>query len=571
MLTACLLASRLRVRHPALLAGAALGGLALHGSVVFWAFYLFHNDARYFAVALMVLEVGAIVGIVSQGWRREIAPLRPLAGSALATLVLTLFALSFGFVHGGTNDPLDAAASRFIPNLPPDNAVPHILARAVESDVRPLPDPLYVNWSPSDRPPLQTGIYLSTVSIGDENSSLQYSVVSALLQGLWVFGIWAFFAAARTERALATITTAAAFFSGFVLLNTLYVWPKLLSAAFLLVVAGVFLTSNGRTLLVERGCATVLGLNVGGALLAHTGAGIALLAIAATLLVLREVPSWRLVLPLVAIAAAMVAPWSVYQKVVDPPGDKLLKLQVAGIADIDTPRSLSHEILHHYRQIGIATAARNKLNNLAEPFRGSGAVLRETSRIAKSNAGVGDTNHAQRDQAILAFRVNQFFRVVPTLGLLALGPILFVLSLIASRLGLLRTRVRGGTRDDLSLALFLALTLLLWSLIMFGPNYTVIHQGPYLTPLLAFVLCTSLWWRVGRRATLAVVSLQAAVILYLYKDVPVGVRAGLFTAGNGLTPGGGALMLALTFVSLSAVVAILAAGLARPPDRIVGT
>jgi hypothetical protein len=53
--------------------------------------------------------------------------------------------------------------------------------------------------------------------------------------------------------------------------------------------------------------------------------------------------------------------------------------------------------------------------------------------------------------------------------------------------------------------------------------------------------------------------------------VPIGVRAGLFTAGSGLSPGGGALMLALTLVSLIAVVALLAAGLARPPDRIVGT
>jgi hypothetical protein len=573
MLTACMCALRLSVQHPTLLAGSALGGLALHGSIVFWAFYLFNSAGKYVGLALVVLEIGVVAALAVHHGLATFRPIARLATPAAMTLVFTLFILSYGFIHGGTKMPSDAASSRFIAGLPVDNAIPLILAKAVESDVRPLPDPLYVNWSASDRPPLQTGIYLSVISVvGHKNSALLYSVVSSVLQSLWVIGIWAFFAAARIVRALAALITGAVLLSGFTLLNALYVWPKLLSAAYLLIVAAVFLTSNGRELLKQRGCATVLGLTTGGALLAHTGAGIALIALAFTVLIRREAPSWQLILPAVLVAAAVVAPWTAYQKIIDPPGDKLLKLQVAGIPNIETKRSLSDEIIDHYRRIGTGQTVRNKLNNVAEPFRGVDNVARDGWRIAEGNAGIDGITRSERDAAIVDLRVNQFFRLVPALGLIALGPMLFVLVLVAHKLGVLR---RGPTLDnpgdEWSLVLFLALTILFWSLIMFGPNYTVIHQGTYLMPLIAFILCTSLWWAVGPAITAAVVVLQAAATLYLYKDIPLGARPDLFAAGTGLRPGGGTSMLALTVASLIATVALLGALLVKSPRQAVGT
>jgi hypothetical protein len=375
---ACVFALWLQVRDPVLLAGSALGGLAIHGSVVYWAFYVFHDNGRYLGIALLVLEIAAVVVLTVSDRGAVIRPVAALALPAVAALVFTVFVLSFGLVHGGTKTPVEAASSRFIAVLPPDNSVPFILAHAVESDRRPLPDPLYGNWSPSDRPPLQTGIYLSTTSVlGLEKSELQYSVVSSLLQSLWLLGIWAFFAAARTSRALAALTTAAILFSGFTLVNTLYVWPKLLSAAYLLVVAAIFLTSCSSRIVEERGCATVLGMCVAGALLAHNGAFIALIALAAYLLLRRRVPPWTLVVPAAVVAALVVAPWIAYQKFVDPPGDKLLKLQVAGILNIDTPHSFTHELVHHYRRIGPEKAITNKLDNVVLPFRNEDELARD--------------------------------------------------------------------------------------------------------------------------------------------------------------------------------------------------
>jgi hypothetical protein len=571
MLAACACALWLHVRDPVLLAGSALGGLAIHGSVVYWAFYVFHDNGRYVGIALLVLEIGAVVVLLVSHGVASIRPVESLAVPAVAALIVTVFVLSFGLVHGGIKTPVEAASSRFIAVLPPDNAVPFILAHAVERDRRPLPDPLYGNWSPSDRPPLQTGIYLSTTSVlGLEKSELQYSVVSSLLQNLWLLGIWAFFVAARTSRALAALTTAAILFSGFALVNTLYVWPKLLSATYLLVVAAIFLTPSSTRILKARGCATILGLCVAGALLAHNGALIALIALAAYVLIRRQVPAWNFVAPAAVVAALLVAPWIAYQKVIDPPGDKLLKLQVAGIANIGTPHSLTHEIIHHYRRIGARRTVTNKLDNLVEPFRGEHQLARDAWRVFDHSVGAGKGERATRDQAIHDLRWNQFFHLLPTLGILALGPILFVLSVLAGRFGLRRRRSTHDAPPEWPLLIFLALIIFFWSLILFGPNYTVLHQGTYITPLLAFVVCTAFWWRLSPLATTTLVALQAAATLYLYNEIPLDAPPGLFTARPGLAAGGGALIVVLTLCSLASLVALLASGvMKRPRDPLV--
>jgi hypothetical protein len=553
MLTACLFAVRLRVRNPVLLTGCALCGLAIHGSVVFWAFYSFDDRGRWIGVVLAVLEIGAITALLFAHGLALARPLATLALPAVATFFVTLFVLSFGLVRGGTEVPVQAASNRFVPGLPVDNAVPLILARAVESDVRPLPDPLYANWSSSDRPPLQSGIYLSATSLVDpEESELQYTVVGAFLQSLWVLGLWAFFISTRTPTALAAVTTAAVLFSGFTLLNTFYVWPKLLSAAYLLIVAAVFLAQDSRALLAERGSALVVGLAIGGALLAHTGAIIPLLALALSVLIRRRVLPWRFVVPAVLAAAVVVAPWTAYQKFVNPPGDKLLKLQVAGIPNIETERSLLREISDHYGQVGLQGAVENKLNNFAEPFRGADSIVRDVWRIVRSDVSGGDTDRGVRDRALHDLRFNQTFRLFPAMGLMAIGPILLAF-VLAYGLGAGRLTRGSPTGLEWSLLLFLALTIVLWSLVLFGPNYTVIHQGSYVTPVLAFVLCTAACWKLSPHGTVGLVALQSAAVLYLYKDIPPeGSPPSLFT-------GTGSSMAVLTVLALAAILTLLAA------------
>lgn len=560
MAAASMLAVRFRVRHPTLLAASAMGGLVLHGSIVFWAFYFLNGSGRYVGLALMILEVGSVAALLIVGRWAAMRPIVPLGVPVAALLVFTLFILSFGFVRGGIEEPVSVASSRFLPGLPIDNAIPLILSQAVDSDLRPLPDPLYANWSSSDRPPLQSGIHLSMTSpLAHERSELHYSVASSLLQSFWVVGLWAFFASARTTRPLVAVTTAAILFSGFTLLNTLYVWPKLLSAAYLLIVAAVFLTPATRSLQARRGCSILVGLSVAGAMLAHAGAVIPLLALAIFLLIRKQMPPRRFIADAVLVAALVVAPWIAYQKFVNPPGDRLLKLNVAGIADIETRRSLLQETVDHYRQVGISGSVANKLANVAEPFRGAASTAKDSWHIAESKVPGGGSNQTERDQRILDLRANQFFRLVPTLGMLVVGPILLGLILLLRNPALPAREV--DMRLEWSLVLFLGLTIVVWSIVLFGPRYTVLHAGSYLTPILAFVFCTAACWKVSPAGTVGLVVLQSAAVLYLYKDIPMGAPQSLFA-------GGGLAMVALAVLSLVASIALLVIGFAErfPPE-----
>lgn len=239
---------------------------------------------------------------------------------------------------------------------------------------------------------------------------------------------------------------------------------------------------------------------------------------------------------------------------------------MAGILNIDTPHSFTHELVHHYRRIGPEKAITNKLDNVVLPFRNEDELARDAWRVIASTA---KGEHARRDQAIHDLRWNQFFYLLPTLGILALGPILFALSIVAGK-----QRPGRSLRDaspEWPLLIFLALTIFFWSLILFGPNSTILHQSTYVTPLLAFIVCTAFWWRLSPLVTTAVVALQAAATLYLYNEIPLDAPPGLFTARPGLfTAGGGASMVVLTLCSLASLVALLASGvIKRPRDPLV--
>jgi hypothetical protein len=87
MITACVFALWLQVRDPVLLAGSALGGLAIHGSLVYWAFYLFHDNGRYVGIALLALEIAAVVALLVSHGVVVIRPVGALAVPAVAALV----------------------------------------------------------------------------------------------------------------------------------------------------------------------------------------------------------------------------------------------------------------------------------------------------------------------------------------------------------------------------------------------------------------------------------------------------------------------------------------------------
>src|SRR6202023_1057647 len=128
---------------------------------------------------------------------------------------------------------------------------PRVFAEQLLAARRPLPPILSLPgpWRSSDRPPMQTCLYLlirSVTPVGDR-SGLLYEVSGALLQSLWLPALWCLLTLLRLPRRLIALSLAAVLASGFVIFNAFYVWPKLFAAAFVVLLASLVLTGEWAT------------------------------------------------------------------------------------------------------------------------------------------------------------------------------------------------------------------------------------------------------------------------------------------------------------------------------------
>jgi hypothetical protein len=286
---------------------------------------------------------------------------------------------------------------------------------------------------------------------------LHYQLLSMFLQALWVPALWIFLRRAGAGlRAILTVLACCAF-SGFFFLNTIYVWPKLLAAALALI--GLSFSPLAGSLPYRLLDAVLLGAGIALGALSHTG-------------VLLTIPGWvalyifrRFRLPRRSLVTGaivllvLVLPWILYQKLYDPPGDKLVKMHLAG--DAESSHGLLQTISEGYRRLPSTTIIHNKLENLRVLFLRRGGY----------DSGILD-----------GFLASNFFCVFQSLGILNIGFIL---------LGYRWLRSKGQASPALAAAnriLAVALTAtLLWCGLMFGAGEAIIHQGSPLTMMLLFL------------------------------------------------------------------------------------
>jgi hypothetical protein len=217
-------------------------------------------------------------------------------------------------------------------------------------------------------------------------------------------------------------------------------------------------------------------------------------------------PGWRW-LTVAALAGALVfVPWVGYQRLADPPGDRLTKWMLGGAVEVDD-RSAPQAILDGYREAGLGGAIHNKGQNFVTMAGGDHAF--DLAREAVEAGVDGDAEHAVRQT-----RAVFFLYLLPSLGLL-------LIALPAMAIG--RRRARGCPREwSFALTCFaiVAIGCLVWGLLIFGspPARTTIHVGSYLIPILALAGAA-----VGLRAAFprfAVWYLGANALLMLALYVP---------------------------------------------------
>ncbi|HEX5526397.1 MAG TPA: hypothetical protein VFX44_04245 [Solirubrobacterales bacterium] len=499
---ASLFAARLGEERLPLLLAVGLAASAASAMLAFWCYYADRTVGETFTYLLLFGSV-FLTGWSLHGGRIGRATLRGLATPLGLWALGSAFLVFLGFLHGGTSEPLQTAATRFSGPLPSDNVLPGYFTEwfyAHGHHGHPVfPGP----WLASDRPPLQVGYLLAQRPLASFGPELNYQVASVVLQQLWIVGLWTLLLAVRLGRVTRGLVMLTVLVSDLAIVNGFFVWPKLLPAALLLAAAALLLTPLWGELRRSPWAGALIGALLGLAMMGHGSSvfGVIPLAIVAAV---RGLPSWRW-LGVAALALVVVmAPWSAYQKYGEPPGNRLLKWSLAGVVEVDQ-RGTVETIADSYREAGLGGTLHNKAENFVTMAGGGPAW--EALKRGVDSAGEGDWSQAVREM-----RVIFFYDFFPSLGLLLLAPLL-----------MLAGRRRGRERPhDWSFALLcfavVAIGCLAWGLLSFGnlAARTVVHVCSYALPILAFAGCVAGLRAVFPRFAVWYVGIAAALMLALY-------------------------------------------------------
>jgi hypothetical protein len=178
-------------------------------------------------------------------------------------------------------------------------------------------------------------------------------------------------------------------------------------------------------------------------------------------------------------------PWNLYQKLWDPPGNRLLKIYLAGVWGIDN-RTTWQALKDFYGGLSASQIAAHKLSNVY-------ATLPDKEMLG----------------SLALWRWNEFFRLVPALGALNFGWLVLALSFF-KRTGEIS---RAPPRIYLGVGL---LSCLIWILLVYGGGQTVVHQGSYACMVLLFAGLISLLYTLPRALLAAIVALHICDFLVVW-------------------------------------------------------
>jgi hypothetical protein len=444
---------------------AGAGAAAMAG---LWAWFVSPTVGRVFSVVLLVVCV-AVIGVF--GRRGELRRLDLSTPLALALAVGLAFT-GLAFLQGGIGSihPAEAIETRFWAKS--DNILPLDFASHLAAHL-PLSGYMEGEWLFSDRPPLETGFAMLQWPLWGTHTQLGYQLLSTGLQVSWLPALWTVLrvrglgAGRVTAVVLLTAATGAVFF------NTIYVWPKMLAGS-LAVAALAILVSRDED---DRraGAGILAAILVVLSMLAHGGTAFAVIALAPFVYLERRRITVRAVVVCAAAAAILYLPWTLFQHFVAPPGDRLVKWQLAGVLPV-TKEGVLSTIVHQYLSLSPTQLLANKWDNVAALAAVPGLWRSQTSDPLWTTGFMG-----------LA-RVAQLYDVLPAAGLLLLG--LLALLFPSGR------RVLAAVQP---LAVFTGLAVLVWIILEWGGSVqAILHQGPYAVVILIVGLCalavTALPW-----------------------------------------------------------------------------
>lgn len=432
-----------------------LAGVSIPGYVLFFTYVLSAKIGHVLSATTPYLFGVSLILLLVRLGRSRARLLKPLLAPLLLTFFASLGILALGYSYGGLDNAITTQRTRFSHKLPSDNWIPYLFVQGLEHGH--IPTPIFLNWLSSDRPPLQAGMILAVNSwVRDEQ--LSYGVASAVMQSLWILALWLMLRAIRASRLTTALVLGTTYMSGFTIVNTFYVWPKLLAAAYIVAFAIPIIAVRPQRRRGAWWIRLLMGFLLACSLLAHGGALFSLLGLAPLVLIKFRKDVFKESAIIAGLAILLYAPWIAYQKLVDPPGDRLLKYHFAGVEQVSSKTAL-HTIVGAYGNESFDRWVYAKVANLGPVFGHEMEFLREITQFRNPNA--------QAD-----IRGLEFFFFLPSLGFVGFG---FVFLLFRYR----KRRLKKETEAAEVMLLWSLASAALWILLMFKPATTVLHQGPY--------------------------------------------------------------------------------------------
>lgn len=408
-----------------------IAGLALIGTLGYAMFfvYFFSHTAGQIASGLVFAVTACLIGFIAvrhPGEMRELWRRRKLPILLWAAVAFTAYTLAMATYNGAGPWAVNAL---FTPvQWSSDNQFPEQISEYLFHGIDPRTLP-YGVWQISDRPPLAYGLMavlrFPSWIIANHGDGFylyyQYALISGIIiNSLWLIGLYYLLSNLEFKSRTICLIALVVAVTGFAIFNTLYIWPKMLGAAFGLV-AFTLLFEPRRHLnapsYAPYGQAFLwAALFSGLALESHGGTAFGVVAAILVATWYRGLPSPWLAVRAVLIGLAILVPWALWQHYEQPPGNALIKYAFSGdFGFTHRSQSVFDAIRHAYSQVTISSWFEMKLRALKMMFtaEASGCALAETAPISTPYG--------------LA-RVQDFFHLVPSLRFLIVGfvPLLFI-------------------------------------------------------------------------------------------------------------------------------------------------
>lgn len=453
----------------------------------------------------------AVSGVLTWQWRRELwqwfrtgdvwFPMGLVAA-------VGLFYLAILYISNPGTAITALTQNRFLAGMPPDNILPKLFAEALYRGK--YPSPLFSNWLSSDRPPLQTGlILLHRPLLFWTHFDRSYQSLSTLLQCAWIPALWALMRASHFSSRQFSVVLTCCIGSGFFLFNSLFVWPKLLAGSFLLVALALLLRiheAHRQPTIAET--ATMAG-TAGLALLSH-GSAIFTLLVMPLLLAQR----WAWAKPRSIVVGCLVfllllAPWVAYQKLYDPPGDRLPKWHLAGVGiEAPDPRPLGQALQDAYSHLSVQQWLDYRWQNLSTLVDRVNQKSYITALPRNTYPGLRALATAEQQRA------KEFFHLLPGLGILNLGWLIGAVFLVRSKQRLQIAALKSLLGVTIG-------SLIVWVLLIFLPGNTVIHQGSYAMVMALFMILAGVIAQAPRWIGWVVVGWQLLSTFWIWAITPI--------------------------------------------------